>query len=138
MLVNFTIGNYRSFKEKHTLSLEAANIKEYSDAVVENNGIQLLPLAALYGANSSGKSNVIKAFTVFINMLRFSNSTNSIDGIDVVPFLLDDKENVFETPSYFEAEIITAAGNYFRYGFEVTNKAVTSEWLYKQLQKKEL
>ena len=138
MLVNFTVGNYRSFKEKHTLSLEAANIKEYSDAIIEKDGIQILPLAALYGANSSGKSNVIKAFTVFIEMLRFSNSMNSIDGIDVVPFLLDDKENAFETPSYFEAEVITAADNYYRYGFEVNNKAVTSEWLYKHSPKKEI
>ncbi len=137
MLVNFTVGNYRSFKEQHTLSMEAANIKEFSDAVIEKKGIQILPIAALYGANSSGKSNILKAFSVFLSMLRFSNSMNSTDVIDVVPFLLDDKENVFETPSYFEAEILTEIGNYYRYGFEVNSKAVLSEWLYKKTQKKE-
>ena len=137
MLVNFTVGNYRSFKEQHTLSMEAANIKEFSDAVIEKKGIQILPIAALYGANSSGKSNILKAFSVFLSMLRFSNSMNSTDVIDVVPFLLDDKENVFETPSYFEAEILTEIGNYYRYGFEVNSKAVVSEWLYKKTQKKE-
>ncbi len=137
MLVNFTVGNYRSFKEQHTLSMEAANIKEFSDAVIEKNDIQILPIAALYGANSSGKSNILKAFSVFLSMLRFSNSMNSTDVIDVVPFLLDDKENVFETPSYFEAEILTEIDNYYRYGFEVNSKAVLSEWLYKKTQKKE-
>lgn len=137
MLVNFTVGNFRSFKEKRTLSMEAANIKEYSEAVIEKNGIQLLPIAALYGANSSGKSNILKAFSVFVNMLRFSNSMNSTDGIDVIPFLLDDKENVFETPSYFEAEIITLTDNYYRYGFEINPKAVISEWLYKKNGKRE-
>lgn len=137
MLVNFTIGNFRSFRKKHTLNMEAANIKEFAESVINQQGRQILPLAALYGANSSGKSNVIKAFTVFIDMLRFSNSRNSTDGIDVVPFLLDDRADVFETPSYFEVEIITAANNYYRYGFEANNKDVASEWLYKKTAKKE-
>ena len=137
MLVNFTIGNYRSFNEKRTLSMEAANIKEFGDSVIKVGDKQLLPLAALYGANSSGKSNIIKGLYVFTDMIRRSSSMSSTDSIDVTPFLLDDKENVFDSPSFFEIEVITREGNCYRYGYATNNKQIASEWLYKQTAKKE-
>lgn len=132
MLVNFTVGNFRSFKEKRTLSLEAANIKEFSDSVIITpNKFSLLPIAALYGANSSGKSNFIKALSVFTDLLRRSNSMSSTNDINVVPFLLSDPVDINTSPSYFDIEVLTPSNNYYRYGFEANKKAIVSEWLYK-------
>ena len=139
MLVNFTVGNYRSFKEKRTLSLEAANIKEFSDSLIEApNNLSLLPIAALYGANSSGKSNLIKALGVFTDLLRRSNSMSSTDEINAEPFLLCESANPYTSPSYFEIEVITQNGNFYRYGFEASRKSIVSEWLYKLSGSKEI
>ena len=59
MLVNFTVGNFLSFRDKKTLSLEAAPIKDNGSQIIEVGKHQILPSAALYGANSSGKSNFL-------------------------------------------------------------------------------
>ena len=137
MLVNFTVGNFRSFKEKRTLSMEAANIKEFAEGIINQNDRQLLPLAAIYGANSSGKSNFLKAMKVFVDMVRNSFiKMNSNDHFQLEPFMLDGVSA--ELPSFFEIEIITnTTNNYYRYGFEATAESVVSEWLYKRTQKKE-
>lgn len=138
MLVNFTVGNYRSFREKRTLSLEAANIKEFADSLIEaSNNLSLLPIAALYGANSSGKSNLIKALGVFTDLLRRSNSMSSTDEINAEPFLLSESADPYTSPSYFEIEVITQNGNFYRYGFEANRKSIVSEWLYKLTGSKE-
>jgi AAA15 family ATPase/GTPase len=55
MLINFTVGNFLSFRDKKTLSLEASSIKDAGSQIIEVGKLQLLPSAALYGANSSGK-----------------------------------------------------------------------------------
>lgn len=137
MLVNFTVGNFRSFKEKRTLSMEAANIKEFAECVIEQNERQILPLAALYGANSSGKSNILKALKVFVDMVRNSaKNMNSNDHFQIEPFMLDGVSAA--QPSFFEIEIISnTTKNYYRYGFEANTEVVVSEWLYKRTPKKE-
>lgn len=67
MLIEFTVGNFRSFKEKATLSMVAAKIKARDENINKNNTIvindkmTLLTSAGIYGANASGKSNLIKA-----------------------------------------------------------------------------
>ena len=57
MLLSFTLSNFRSFKKKKTLDLTAATIREYEESLFTMGGLSVLPSAALYGANSSGKSN---------------------------------------------------------------------------------
>ena len=138
MLVNFTVGNFLSFKEKRTLSMEAASIKEFADSVINQDGRQVLPLAALYGANSGGKSNFLKAMKVFVDMVRNSyTKMNSNDHFTLEPFMLDGIST--EQPSFFEIEIVSnTTKTYYRYGFEATAAAVVSEWLYKRTQKKEV
>ena len=68
MLVNFTVENYRSFKEERTFSMEACSIKEHKESVISKGKYNLLPLAILYGANSSGKSNLIQAIATMQGM----------------------------------------------------------------------
>ncbi len=118
--------------------MEAANIKEFADSVINQEGRQILPLAALYGANSGGKSNLLKAMKVFVDMVRNSFiKMNSNDRFQIEPFMLDGVSGV--RPSFFEIEIISnTTKNYYRYGFEATAEAVVAEWLYKRTQKREV
>ena len=72
MLVYFTVGNFLSFRDKKTLSLEAAPIKDNGSQIIEVGKHQILPSAALYGANSSGKSNFLHAlgaFSAIVNLI---------------------------------------------------------------------
>ncbi len=64
MIIEFTVGNFLSFKKNKTLSLEATGITEYKESTFEAGGYKLLKSAVLYGANSSGKSNLIKAMSI--------------------------------------------------------------------------
>lgn len=129
MLVNFTVGNFLSFREKKTLSLEASAIKDAGSQIIEAGKIQLLPSAALYGANSSGKSNFLKALGVFSGIVSFSSSASSIGRLPVTPFLLDKKSE--NEPCFFEIDVITPEATHYRYGFECTASAVEREWLYR-------
>lgn len=131
MLINFTVGNYRSFKNEKTLSMEAASIKEHKDAVISVDKYKLLPLAVLYGANSSGKSNVLSAFSVMKYVVVNSVKLNPDEEIvPFFPFMLDTKS--FELPTSFEVEFLIGT-TYYRYGFEYNEKIIATEWLYERM-----
>jgi AAA15 family ATPase/GTPase len=134
MLIEFTVGNHLSFKEKKTLSLEAAPIKEFEENVFQIADYDLLKSAVIYGANSSGKSNLIKSLSTMRDIVVDSSKMSSADKIAVKPFLLNiDTENA---PSYFE--ILFFIDNIrYRYGFEVDEKEIHSEWLFQCKSKKE-
>lgn len=129
MLINFTVGNFLSFRDKKTLSLEASSIKDAGSQIIEVGKLQLLPSAALYGANSSGKSNFLHALGAFSAIVNSSSSRSSIARLPVLPFLLDNDSE--KEPCLFEIEVITHAANHYRYGFECTQTSITKEWLYK-------
>lgn len=127
MLIEFTVGNYLSFKEKKTLSLEATAIKDNPDNVIEEGKYKLLRSAVIYGANSSGKSNFLNALDRMRVMVMQSAQNNSSSTIDVMPFLLStETEN---KPSYFEI-LVLIEGIRYRYGFEADTKLIHSEWLF--------
>ena len=73
MLIEFSVKNFLSFKEKVCLSMEKATGDENPENVFAINDIELLKTTAIYGANASGKSNLLKAFTCAILMVRRSN-----------------------------------------------------------------
>jgi uncharacterized protein len=134
MIIEFTVGNYKSFKEPVTFSMVASNLTSKDKALDENNifavnkKLSLLKSAAIYGANASGKSNFVKALN-FIRKLVIDSATKTqtSDPINVDIFRLhEDTEN---QPAYFEIVFILE-GMQYRYGFEVTAKRVVSEWLY--------
>jgi len=62
MLIQFNFKNFKSFREEATLDLSAAKMTEFSNRVVLVGGEKILPVAAVYGANASGKSNIYNAF----------------------------------------------------------------------------
>jgi uncharacterized protein len=127
MLIEFTVGNYFSIKDRKTLSLESTAIKEFPENVVDRGRVRILRGAVIYGANSSGKTNLIRAITTMSRFVAQSAKSNSIDEIEVMPFLLSTSTE--NQASYFEM-IFLLDDTVYRYGFEVDNKIVHTEWLY--------
>jgi len=128
MLLEFSVGNYLSFKTKKTLNLEAASISDYQGTnTVKTDRTTLLKGAVIYGANASGKSNLIKAMSTMRRLVLYSFNQTSAKGLDVTPFLLSTETD--NKPSHFEV-LCQINGVRYRYGFEVTNKTVAAEWLF--------
>lgn len=127
MLLEFTVGNFLSFKDKKTFSLEAGGISEHKENVVKEGKYKVLRSAVIYGANSSGKSNFIKALDFMVETITDSSKLNSIDKLNTKPFLLN--TDTEKKPSFFEILFIES-GKRYRYGFELDNDKIHSEWLY--------
>ncbi|MEE1896984.1 ATP-binding protein [Flavobacterium rakeshii] len=128
MIIEFTVGNFLSFKDNKTLSLEATNITEYKDSVFKKGDFKLLKSAVLYGANSSGKSNFIKAISTMKQIVLTSVEKTSASKFEVIPFLLN--TNSKSKPSFFEVVFLIGTNRY-RYGFEIDNSSILGEWLFK-------
>ncbi|MEG3850603.1 ATP-binding protein [Microcoleus sp. herbarium19] len=134
MLIGFSVGNYKSFKETVTLSMVASSITEEDKELDENNvfpindKLSLLKSAAIYGANASGKSNLIAAIN-FMKwfVLNSSKETQVSEAIDIDAFRLSTETE--KEPSFFEI-VFLLEGQTFRYGFEVNAREVVSEWLF--------
>jgi AAA15 family ATPase/GTPase len=141
MLVQFTVGNYRSFDQPQTFSMVATNLVA-RDAVVDANNVfaasddlDLVKTAAIYGANASGKSNLIDAFAFMRRfVLESSTGYQAEQQIEVQPFKL--KVGQERKPSFFEA-IFFVGRHRYRYGFQADKKRVVSEWLYHVPSKRE-
>ncbi|MEH2157698.1 AAA family ATPase [Nostoc sp.] len=134
MLIEFSVGNYRSFKEQVTFSMVAANLVAKDKKLDENNvfeienDLKLLKSAAIYGANASGKSNLATALG-FMRwfMINSSKETQSTEKIGVERFKLSTETEA--QPSFFEIVFLMNDKRY-RYGFEATLDKVVSEWLF--------
>lgn len=129
MLTNFTVKNYRSFKLERTFSMEASSIKEHKASVINKGKYSLLPLAVLYGANAGGKSNLIKAISTMLSIVRNSVRLNEGDALQYDPFALDESSD--SKPTLFEIQFINGEVLY-RYGFEYNKTDIISEWLYEK------
>lgn len=135
MLIEFTIGNFLSIKTKKTLSLEATSIKEHLETnVMKLDRFQLLKGAIIYGANAGGKSNLIKAMSTMRRIVKQSFDASSTDELGITPFLLSTETS--DKPSFFEILFLIDNVRY-RYGFEVDNISVKSEWLFESKIKSE-
>jgi len=135
MLVEFTLGNFRSIAEKVTLSMIAGQIKSapYAQRIDEENVIRvdeklsLLKTAAIYGANASGKSNILSALIIMGTFMDSSVRAMERGKLPFMPFLLIDGYQ--EKPSHFEI-VFLMEGLQYRYGFEISAARVEREWLY--------
>jgi AAA15 family ATPase/GTPase len=140
MLIQFSIQNYRSFKDKSTLSLIASNYDKdtrESENIIVNNKFdyRLLKSSVIFGANASGKSKFIEAL-IFMRrfVLNSSKDTQKGDSIAVEAFKLNSETE--NEGSEFEI-IFILKGTQYRYGFEVNEDIVISEWLYHKPKTKE-
>lgn len=135
MLLEFTVGNYLSFKEKNTLSLVATAVKEHADTnLINKDRYHLLKSSVIYGANSSGKSNLIKAMSTMVRLVIQSFEQSSTAELNITPFLLCTETE--QQPSFFEVLFLIEDVRY-RYGFEVDNFSVKTEWLFESRKQAE-
>ena len=95
MLIQFSFKNYKSFKEEATLDLSATKMTEFSERVVNIGSEKILPVAAIYGANASGKSNIYNAFGYMSNYVsesfKYGDEDEKFEEFSPTPFLFDSK-----------------------------------------------
>ena len=134
MLIQFNFKNFRSFRDDATLDLSATKMSEFNDRVISVGNEKILPVAAIYGANASGKSNVYSAFEYMVeyvvNSLHYGDDPAMFSENRPTPFLFDsvseDAESSFEV--YFTVPGDKAEKSY-NYGFCIGKEGVTEEWL---------
>ena len=134
MLIQFNFKNFKSFREEATLDLSAAKMTEFSDRVVTIGSEKILPVAAIYGANASGKSNIYNAFEYMSDYVaesfRYGGEEEKFEQFRPTPFLFDstsaDAESSFEV--YFTL-LGDKAEKTYNYGFCINKEGVTEEWL---------
>ncbi|VVB94302.1 AAA domain, putative AbiEii toxin, Type IV TA system [uncultured archaeon] len=130
MLIEFSVENFRSIKERVTLSMVSSSDKSLDNNLIRTDSLEkesLLRSALIYGANASGKSNVILAFKFLKGLVRNSHKNQKDIKIRVSPFKLD--ADYPSKPSKFEVIFIKNNTKYV-YGVSVTTEKVIDEYLY--------
>jgi AAA15 family ATPase/GTPase len=140
MLIQFSVRNFKTFKDEVKLTMFASNSDKTTregENVFElpKFNLRLLKSAVIYGANASGKTKLINAAVVMKEfILNSSKESQEGEPINTEPFRLHtamkDQATMFELVFIHRDEM-------FRYGFEVTQEAVVSEWLYYRPKTKE-
>jgi len=107
MLIEFSVSNFRSIKEEQTLSMIADSSTRKNDNTfvpIEGNKLRLLNSAAIYGANASGKSNILKALNTLISYIH----TLNIDVDDDIPYYepFELEKSCLSKPSSFKLSFI--------------------------------
>ena len=134
MLIQFNFKNFKSFRDEATLDLSAAKMTEFSDRIVTVGSEKILPVAAIYGANASGKSNIYNAFEYMtdyvVDSFKYGDEEEKFEDFRPTPFLFDstsaNAESSFEV--YFTLPGDKSERTY-NYGFCIDKEGVTEEWL---------
>lgn len=127
MLVYFKAENYKSVKDPVVINFEATAIAAHQQTnVLERGKAKLLKTVLLYGANASGKSNILEAFVTYRALILTSTSHHSTSQLPMQPFKLNTE--TVKRPSHFESEFIIKNKRY-KYGFKANKKHIESEWL---------
>jgi len=129
MLIRFSFKNFKSFKEENLLDMEATSLKEHEYNIAKINNMHLLKVIAIYGANASGKTNVLQAFDYMKKRILVSDDSKKNS--------LMDEENVFSfminnQGVSLEVEICAKNNKIYKYGFEVLKDTIVSEWLFEK------
>ena len=131
MLLRFGVSNHRSICEHQELSLSASSLKDPDEGLIDCAAApsgSILPAIVIYGANASGKSNLVNAIETMRSMVLRSQSMWDPDGgVPCHPFRLDAAS--LKAPTQFEIDFVID-GVRHHYGFEASNTAFVSEWLY--------
>jgi len=126
MLIRFIVENYLSYKKRMEFAMLPGKVRRMEDHLINIGDINLLKCGVIYGANASGKSNLIKAVMfssdIITKGLENINTSNKYFRID---------EECKDTPSIFEYEI-SVNEEVYSYGFAVilSTKKIIEEWLY--------
>ena len=127
MLIRFSFKNFKSFKDENLLDMEATSLKEHEYNIAKTENIDLLKVAAIYGANASGKTNVLQAFDYMKKRILVSDDSKKnspIDEENIYSFMINNEE------VSLEVEILAKNDRIYKYGFEVLKNSIVSEWLY--------
>jgi hypothetical protein len=133
VLLSFRAGNVRSFRDELELSMLATTLseKDVRRSVAWREGgvpIDVLPAAAIFGANASGKSNVLRSMYDMRTLVLQSFRQPPTADMPHVPFRLDPA--CAKRPSRFEIEIVLE-GVRHTYGFEFDRDRVIEEWAFR-------
>ena len=129
MLIRFSFKNFKSFKNENCLDMEATSLKEHEYNVAKTENGEYLKVSAIYGANASGKTNVLQAFDYMKKRILVSDDSKKNSPID--------EENIYSfminnNPIALEVEILAKNNKIYKYGFEVLKDTIISEWLFEK------
>lgn len=131
MLLRFAVANHLSIRDSQELSFAASSLRDRDDGLIDCEAVpsgSVLPAIVIYGANASGKSNVVNAIAAMQGMVLWSHTRGEPGGgVPRDAFKLD--STCSQTPSRFEIDFIIDDVRY-HYGFETTDDVFASEWLY--------
>lgn len=119
MIIKYTFGNFRTFKEDASLSMKASSQTTFNDRLIRSDEGRILPVAVIYGANASGKSNLILSLVTFREIvvngsLSASNAQSTLANLELLPNLYDKEDN----PMRFSIEF-TSEGLHFEYSLGI-------------------
>ena len=129
MLIRFSFRNFKSFKDENCLDMEATSLKEHEYNVAKIDNGEYLKVSAIYGANASGKTNVLQAFDYMKNRILVSDDykkNSPIDEENIYSFMIN------EEPIALEVEILARNNKIYKYGFDILKDKIISEWLYEK------
>lgn len=138
MLIQFNFSNFKSFRDEVSLDMSATKITEHPHHIVKIGNEKLLPVVSLFGANASGKSNVIEAFRfmrAYVNRSfaygdEISDEPGVVRKLASKPFLLDSEAN--HGASSFEVYFVASEemkNRTYNYGFSIMGSEIQEEWL---------
>ena len=131
MLLRFSVSNHLSLRDSQELLLTTSSLKDKTEGLIACAAAprgSLLPAVVVFGANASGKSNLVHAFGAMRQMVLFSHTRGDASGgVPRHAFKLD--ASYSNKPSRFEIDFIHQGVRY-HYGFEADDTAFLSEWLY--------
>lgn len=131
MLLRFGVANHLSICERQELTLAASSLKDRDEGLITSEFVPrgaVLPTALIYGANASGKSNLLNALSTMRRMVLNSHTAGRPgEGVDRTVFRLDPK--CAAKPTCFDIDFVVD-GIRYHYGFEATDEAFTAEWLH--------
>lgn len=131
MLIQFNFKNFKSYKNEVSLDLTATSIKEHDyNLIYDKKGERFLKVAAIYGPNAGGKSNIIEAFTFMRYWVLSSfKEAGEKKKIPLKRYAFD--EELKNGKSEFEV-FFKVRDNEYQYGFLIDDSKVYEEWLYKR------
>lgn len=134
MLIQFNFKNFKSFRDEAVLDLSATKMTEFSERITTIGNEKILPVAAIYGANASGKSNVYNAFLYMskyvVDSFKYGDDEDVFDIIAPTPFLFESKSANAE--SNFEVYFTLpkdSSERVYNYGFSLDKEGIKEEWL---------
>ena len=129
MLIRFSFKNFKSFKNENYLDMEATSLKEHEYNIAKTENGDYLKVSAIYGANASGKTNVLQAFSYMKKRILVSDDSKvntPLDEENIFSFMINNE------PISLEVEILAKNNKIYKYGFDILKDKIISEWLYEK------